>query len=160
MNDFLEKRHRTVAGANRTPPQLWLQLLLLCARACLLALAVLTTMLNLGNSSAFAQQSKSTPEVAVSPAGNAESGKKIYTSVGCYEYHDLEGQGGAGTGPRLAPSPIAFPKFVQHLRQPSSQMPPYTSKVLSDAEVADIYAFLQSIPKPPAASSIPLLQGK
>jgi mono/diheme cytochrome c family protein len=159
MNDLLENRYRTVAGANRTPRKLWLQLLRVCARACLLALAALMTMLNLGNSSAFAQQSKSTPQVDAPPAGNAESGKKLYTNVGCYECHDREGQGGAGTGPRLAPSPIAFPKFVQHLRQPSSQMPPYTSKVLSDAEVADIYAFLQSIPKPPAASSIPLLQG-
>jgi hypothetical protein len=36
-------------------------------------------------------------------------------------------------------------------------MPPYTSKVVSDAELADIYAYLQSIPTPPPASSIPLL---
>jgi mono/diheme cytochrome c family protein len=160
MNDFLENRHRTVQGANRTPPKRWLQHLPGCARMCLLALAALTTILILGNSRAFAQQPNSTPQVSSPPAGNAENGKKLYTNVGCYECHDREGQGGAGTGPRLAPSPIAFPKFVQHLRQPSSQMPPYTTKVLSDTEVADIYAFLQSIPKPPAASSIPLLQGK
>jgi hypothetical protein len=37
-------------------------------------------------------------------------------------------------------------------------MPPYTAKVLSDSELADIYAFLRSVPKPPNAQSIPLLQ--
>jgi hypothetical protein len=37
-------------------------------------------------------------------------------------------------------------------------MPPYTSKVLTDAQLADIYSFLQSIPKPPDVSTIPLLR--
>jgi len=36
-------------------------------------------------------------------------------------------------------------------------MPPYTAKVMSDKEVADIYAFLLTIPAPPAVSGIPLL---
>jgi cytochrome c1 len=36
-------------------------------------------------------------------------------------------------------------------------MPPYTSKITSDAELADIYAFLQSLPHPPDAKNIPLL---
>ena len=36
-------------------------------------------------------------------------------------------------------------------------MPPYTSKVVSDSEMADIYAFLQSLPQPPAVKDIPLL---
>jgi mono/diheme cytochrome c family protein len=36
-------------------------------------------------------------------------------------------------------------------------MPPYTKKVVSDRELADIYAYLQSIPQPPAAKSIPIL---
>jgi hypothetical protein len=36
-------------------------------------------------------------------------------------------------------------------------MPPYTSKVVSDQELADIYAFLLTIPAPPAADSVPIL---
>ena len=36
-------------------------------------------------------------------------------------------------------------------------MPPYTSKAVSDQELADIYAFLESIPAPPSAKSIPML---
>jgi len=37
-------------------------------------------------------------------------------------------------------------------------MPPYTSKVVSDADLADIYAFLQARPQPPALDSIQLLK--
>jgi hypothetical protein len=37
-------------------------------------------------------------------------------------------------------------------------MPPYTAKVLSGSELADIYAFLQSRPQPPALDSVPLLK--
>jgi len=36
-------------------------------------------------------------------------------------------------------------------------MPPYTSKVVSDQDLADIYVFLQSQAQPPAAKDIPLL---
>jgi hypothetical protein len=39
-------------------------------------------------------------------------------------------------------------------------MPPYTEKVLSDQELADIYAYLQAIPTAPAFTTIPLLSGK
>jgi mono/diheme cytochrome c family protein len=92
------------------------------------------------------------------PSGNAENGKRLYLSDGCYECHDREGQGGAGTGPRLAPNPIAFSAFARQVRLPVDQMPPYTSKVLPDGELADIYAFLQAVPKPPSPESIPLLK--
>jgi len=36
-------------------------------------------------------------------------------------------------------------------------MPPYTAKVVSDQELADIYAFLVTIAPPPAANTIPIL---
>ena len=36
-------------------------------------------------------------------------------------------------------------------------MPPYTDKVLSNQELADIYAFLQARPRPPAVDTIPQL---
>ena len=98
-----------------------------------------------------------TPASATSttPAGNAQNGKKIFSNYGCYQCHGFEAQGGAGA--RLAPRPIAFTAFSKYVRQPTGEMPPYTSRVVSDKELADIYAFLQSIPQPPPASSIPLL---
>jgi mono/diheme cytochrome c family protein len=90
------------------------------------------------------------------PAGNAENGKMIFAGYGCYECHGYVAQGG-GAGPRLAPRPIAFAAFSKYLRRPTAQMPPYTSKVVSEKDLADIYAFLQSIPEPPPAKSIPQL---
>jgi ubiquinol-cytochrome c reductase cytochrome c subunit len=87
------------------------------------------------------------------PAGNAENGKKIFASYGCYECHGYVAQGG-GAGPRLAPRPIAFAAFSKYVRRPTAQMPPSTNKVVSDKDLADIYAFLESIPQPPPASSI------
>ncbi|MBZ5656250.1 MAG: cytochrome c [Acidobacteriia bacterium] len=95
-----------------------------------------------------------TPESA---RGNVEKGKQLYTSSGCYECHGREGQGSRFSGPRLGPPPISLGGFTEYTRQPRGQMPPYTSKVLSDAELEEIYAFLKSIPQPPPAKSIPLL---
>ena len=91
------------------------------------------------------------------PAGDAENGKKIYTSYGCYQCHNFAANGGAA-GPRLAPKPIAFQAFTRQVRKPSNEMPPYTAKVVSDKELADIYAFLLTIPEPQAAGSIPILK--
>jgi mono/diheme cytochrome c family protein len=92
---------------------------------------------------------------AAPPAGDARNGKKIFESYGCYQCHGHAGQGGAGA--RIAPRPIPFAAFSRYVRQPTGEMPPYTAKVVSDQELADIYAFLQSIPSPPSANSIPLL---
>ena len=90
------------------------------------------------------------------PAGSAQNGKKIFATHGCYQCHGYEGQGGPGS--RLAPRPIAFAAFSKYVRQPTGQMPPYTAKIVTDAELADIYAFLQSLPAPQAADTISLLK--
>ncbi len=90
--------------------------------------------------------------------GDAQKGKRIYAVDGCYQCHGREGQGSAATGPRLGPKPIPFSVFSQYVRQPTGQMPPYTTKVLSDAELADIYAFLRALPAARAVKDIPLLQ--
>ena len=96
-------------------------------------------------------------KAGTAPNGNAQNGKKIFTSYGCYQCHGYEAQGGQGTGPRLGPRPISLPAFTKYIRQPTGDMPPYTAKVVSEQDVADIYAFLQSRPQPPPAKSIPLL---
>lgn len=90
-------------------------------------------------------------------SGNVQNGKQLYTNSGCYQCHGREGQGSGVLGPRIGPPPILLGGFTEYIRQPRGQMPPYTSKVLSDAELGDIYAFLKSIPQPPPAKSIPLL---
>lgn len=92
---------------------------------------------------------------ATAPAGNVQNGKKIFDSYGCYQCHGHVAQG--GVGPRLGPHPIAFPAFSAYIRQPKGEMPPYTAKVVSEQDLADIYAYLESIPQPPPVKSIPLL---
>jgi mono/diheme cytochrome c family protein len=92
------------------------------------------------------------------PAGNPESGKKVFTKDGCYECHGREGQGAAqGAGPRIGPLQLSFEAFSKYVHQPTGQMPPYTSKVISDRELADIFAYLQSRPKATPSKDIPLL---
>jgi ubiquinol-cytochrome c reductase cytochrome c subunit len=87
-------------------------------------------------------------------AADADNGKKLYATIGCYECHGRVGQGG-GAGPKLAPRPIPLQALVAYVRHPSGAMPPYTSKLVTDAELADIHAFLATIPPP--AKDIPLL---
>ena len=88
--------------------------------------------------------------------GDAEAGKKLYVSYGCYQCHGYSAQG--GVGPRLAPRPMAFDALTKYVRKPAGEMPPYTAKVVTDKELTDIYAFLSSVPAPPDANTIPLLK--
>jgi mono/diheme cytochrome c family protein len=88
---------------------------------------------------------------------NPQNGKKLFERFGCYQCHQHEGQGAAATGPRLAPRPIPYANFTRYVRQPTGQMPPYTAKVVKDSDLADIYAFLQSRPEPPAVKDTALL---
>ena len=92
------------------------------------------------------------------PAGDAKNGRKLFAADGCYQCHGYEAQGATPTGPRLGPRPIAFAQFSKYVRQPTGQMPPYTAKSIPDKDLADIYAFLQSLTAPPDVSSIPALR--
>lgn len=90
--------------------------------------------------------------------GNAEAGKKVFMKDGCFECHGTEGQGAAqGAGPRIGPPQLSEEALIKYVRHPSGQMPPYTSKVISDQELADIFAYLQSRPKATPGKDIPLL---
>jgi mono/diheme cytochrome c family protein len=103
-----------------------------------------------------AQTSNAAPKTAAA-SGSAQNGKKLFLSDGCYECHGRQAQGGAA-GPRLGPDPLPLAAILKYVRQPSGQMPPYTSKVVSDVELADVYAFLQSLPQPPKPDSVPALK--
>jgi len=92
------------------------------------------------------------------PSGNSDNGKQLFVKYGCYECHGREAQGSVMTGPRLGPKPIPFEVFVPYVRHPTREMPPFTDKVVSDKDLADIYAFLQSRPQPPASGTSPLLK--
>jgi|HubBroStandDraft_6_1064221.scaffolds.fasta_scaffold1463188_1 mono/diheme cytochrome c family protein len=99
---------------------------------------MLVTALLAGGAPALAQ--------GAPPSGDAANGKRVYMADGCYQCHGSVGQGSRPTGPHLAPNPVPFEGFAAQLRHPANTMPPYTSVVLSDQDLADIYAFLLSIP--------------
>jgi mono/diheme cytochrome c family protein len=88
--------------------------------------------------------------------GNADNGKKLFAAYGCYECHGRQGAG-ASTGARIGPPAISLVALLRYVRAPTGQMPPYTAKVVSDQDLADIYAFLKTFPPPQPAKDIPLL---
>jgi mono/diheme cytochrome c family protein len=58
---------------------------------------------------------------------------------------------------RIVPLPLPWLGFQVYVRQPAGQMPRFSQQVLSDAELADIFAFLSSVPPSRSAAKIPLL---
>ena len=89
-------------------------------------------------------------------AGSAEKGRVAYVKHGCWQCHGFAGQGGVA-GPKLAPNPMPLEALTVFLRNSNGAMPPYQKAILSDADVADIHAYLQGLPKAPDYKSIPLL---
>lgn len=89
-------------------------------------------------------------------AASVENGKRVFMRVGCWQCHGTMGQGGV-TGPKLAPGPLPFEALSTFVRSTNRAMPAYREQVLSDDDLADIYAYLQSIPKGPDPANIPLL---
>jgi mono/diheme cytochrome c family protein len=96
--------------------------------------------------------------VKASNSSDPVSGKRLYIKYGCYECHGLQGQGSPATGPRLASPLFPLAAFVAYVRKPTGEMPPYTNKVLRDEELADIHAFLSSLPQASKPDDIPLLR--
>ena len=93
------------------------------------------------------------------PAGSAERGYPIYIQQMCHNCHGTAGQGGGVAGPRIAPNPFAWGAFARQVRAPRQAMVPYSSRVLPDQDLADVYAYIVSIKPGPAAKDIPLLGG-
>jgi mono/diheme cytochrome c family protein len=107
-------------------------------------LAALAASLWIGHGSAF--------------AADAAKGKIFFTQkYGCFQCHGTEGQGSAITGPKLAPDPLPYEQLSAFIRTASRSMPPFRVEVLPEADLQDIYAYLQSIKPGPDWKSIPLL---
>jgi len=84
------------------------------------------------------------------PPGDAVEGKRLYLAVGCFTCHGRSGQGGAMNGPApiLAKTKMPFEGFKGQLRSPVNDMPAYSEKVMTEKQIADIYAFVESLPGP------------
>ena len=82
----------------------------------------------------------------------AANGKRLYVTVGCFECHGREGQGGAFNGPAPALAGFLSGKtaldLIAAVRRGPNDMPVYTEKVLSNQDLNDILAYIRSLPGP------------
>jgi ubiquinol-cytochrome c reductase cytochrome c subunit len=111
-----------------------------------LGLAALAAGLALGSPAALA-------------AGSPDKGKANFTKYGCYQCHGFVGQGSVATsnGKVIYNTALPLEAFVSFVRTTNRAMPPYSEKVLPNQDLEDIYAYLESLPKPPDYKTIPLL---
>lgn len=112
------------------------------------AIALLTSLLLAGVASAAS--------AADAPA-SVERGRRLFMSIGCYQCHGTVGQGGTA-GPRLAPGPMPAEALRVFLRNTSRAMPAYPETILTDAGIADLHAYLASIPPAPRVDDLPALR--
>jgi mono/diheme cytochrome c family protein len=93
------------------------------------------------------------------PKGDVTNGKKVFLADGCFTCHGRSGQGGAYNGPApiLAHTALPFDAFKNQLRNPADDMPAFSTAVVSDQEVADIYTFVQTLPGPTSPKDIAIL---
>ena len=102
-------------------------------------------------------QTKGTSPQSAAPAANTQNGKRLFQAQACGTCHGDQGQGGPsnpqkeGAAPRIGPPRLSQPAFLAFVRNPIGRMPPYKNQSVSDAEIADLYAFLQSLAPPPNA---------
>lgn len=92
------------------------------------------------------------------PKGDVAHGKKIFVDYGCWQCHGYQGQG-SNAGPKLAPNPLPYEAVFRQMRKPRGTMPVYTHVTTPDQDIADIYAYLQSMPKAKTVADIPILNG-
>ena len=93
------------------------------------------------------------------PAGSVQRGHQSYMKYMCYTCHGTIGQGAdRGTGPKLAPGMLPYQAFALQVRTPRQDMPAYRKEFVSDQELADMYAYLQTVKPSAAAKDIPLLK--
>jgi mono/diheme cytochrome c family protein len=91
--------------------------------------------------------------------GDALKGKVAFMRNGCWQCHDIAGEGSIATsnGKVIARTQLPLDAFISFVHTTNGAMPPFRPQVLSDADLTDIYAYLQSLPEPKQVKDIPLL---
>jgi mono/diheme cytochrome c family protein len=99
------------------------------------------------------------PQAQDAPHGDATNGKRLYLADGCFTCHGRSGQGGAYNTPApiLAHTAMPFDGFSGQIRNPVNDMPAFPTAILSDKDIADIYAFVESLPGPRSPKDFPIL---
>lgn len=90
------------------------------------------------------------------PRGDRAAGRQAYLKNGCQNCHGSVGQGG-GPGPVLADTQLPYEAYVAQMRTPSNIMPAYSRLLMTDRELADVFAYLQALPGPRAERDMPAI---
>ena len=85
--------------------------------------------------------------------GNPANGQNLFFSLGCNVCHGDQGEG--LVGPTIAMTIVPLDRVIEQYREPLEAMTEFPPDQVSDEEIADIYAWLQSVPRPPEADIIP-----
>lgn len=94
---------------------------------------------------------------ALAQSADVKHGQSLWDAKGCYLCHGTVGQG--GFGPAVAVDLVPFVALSQYVRHPTGDMPPFSPNEVSEADLHDIYGYLQSLPQPKSPDSISLLKG-
>jgi mono/diheme cytochrome c family protein len=88
----------------------------------------------------------------------AQRGAALFMQNQCFSCHGTQGQGGErNAGPKIFPNPTPFVAFELQLRTPRSLMPRYSVQNINDAQLKDLYAYVENMQASSGAAQIPLL---
>jgi mono/diheme cytochrome c family protein len=76
---------------------------------------------------------------------NATHGQELFFTNGCNICHG--DTGGGGIGPEIAGTALSIDEVITQYRTPRGVMPAFAENRVPDADVNDIYAWLQTLPK-------------
>ena len=78
--------------------------------------------------------------------GDADRGQQVFFQNGCNVCHGDTGEG--GIGPTLAQTGFSVEQVIDQYRKPRGTMPAFNADTVSDQQVADVHAWLQTLPLP------------
>jgi mono/diheme cytochrome c family protein len=79
---------------------------------------------------------------STAPTGDAAAGQTAYASLACVGCHGENAEG--SVGPQLAGYSKGWDKFHATVRNGEEEMPKFRTSMVSDQQLADIYAWLTS----------------
>lgn len=85
--------------------------------------------------------------------GNPVNGQNLFFAMGCNVCHGDRGEG--LVGPTIAMTVVPLDRVIEQYREPLEAMTAFPPDQISDEEIADIYAWLQTVERPPVAQEIP-----
>lgn len=124
-----------------------------------LIVAVFVLVLPLAHAGTRAAQNDAVAPVA-SPAGNIKAGKVYWEETAwCRNCHGTVGEG--AFAPTLSGRKLPYERFRRYVRNPIGRMPSYIDSDMTDQDIADVVAYLDSLPvaPTPAAWRTPLPEG-